>query len=214
MKKKLNYQQLGLNGYQEIWDRMRTFTEQRNAETDDEIWLVEHPPVFTQGQAGKAEHILNPGNIPVIQTDRGGQVTYHGPGQLVGYFLMDIKRRKMTIRQLVNTIEKSVIDLLAELNIQAKCRTDAPGVYVEDQKICSLGLRIRRGYSYHGLALNVDMDLKPFGQINPCGFENLKMIQISDLIGPTSIADVIPLLIRHTELEFAEFPMNQKEITS
>ena len=171
---------LGQQDYQTCWQAMQEFTSQRNEFTPDEIWLLEHLPVFTQGQNGKAEHILNAGNIPVVQVDRGGQVTYHGPGQLVAYTLVDLRRKKFTVRDVVSALEKSVIDCLADFQIEAKAKCSAPGVYVDDKKICSVGLRIRRGCSYHGLALNVAMNLEPFSRINPCGFRELKMAQIRD----------------------------------
>ncbi len=161
---------------------MTDFTNQRTLETQDQLWLVEHPPVFTQGQAGKAEHLLSPGEIPVVQTDRGGQVTYHGPGQLVAYPLLDLKRLKIGVRDLVTQIEQTIIATLAHYQISSAAKPDAPGVYVDGKKIASLGLRVRRGCSFHGLALNVDMDLSPFLQINPCGYEGLAMTQIKDLI--------------------------------
>jgi lipoyl(octanoyl) transferase len=170
---------------------MTEFTNQRTAETFDQLWLVEHPPVFTQGQAGKAEHLLFPGDIPVVQTDRGGQVTYHGPGQLVAYPLLDLKRLKIGVRDLVTHIEQTIIATLAHYQISSAAKPDAPGVYVEGKKIASLGLRVRRGCSFHGLALNVDMDLSPFLQINPCGYEGLAMTQIKDLIpNPPSLDQV------------------------
>ncbi len=171
---------LGLQDYQTCWRAMQQFSQQRDAHTIDEIWLLEHSPVFTQGQNGKAEHLLNPGNIPCVQTDRGGQVTYHGPGQLVAYTLVDLKRKKINIREMVTILEKSVIGLLADYQIEAFAKNDAPGVYVDNQKICSVGLRIRKGCSYHGLALNVAMDLEPFSRINPCGFTQLHMAQMAD----------------------------------
>ena len=169
---------------------MREFTDQRTASTPDEIWLCEHEPVFTQGQNGKAEHILAAGDIPVVQTDRGGQVTYHGPGQLMVYTLIDLRRKKFNVRQLVTLIEQSVIDFLASLGITAVAKSDAPGVYVADKKIGSIGLRIRRGCSYHGIAFNVALDLAPFTRINPCGFKNLEMTQLSSLssINEVSVA--------------------------
>ncbi len=157
---------------------MHHYTDQRNDQSRDEIWLVEHPPVFTQGQAGKAEHLLMPGDIPVVQSDRGGQVTYHGPGQQVMYVLIDIKRRKLGVRQLVTFLEETVIATLAEFGVSARARADAPGVYVGEEKICSLGLRIRKGCSFHGLALNVAMDLSPFLRINPCGYAGMSMTQL------------------------------------
>ena len=176
---------------------MTDFTNQRTAETQDQFWLVEHPPVFTQGQAGKAEHLLFPGDIPVVQTDRGGQVTYHGPGQLVAYPLLDLKRLKIGVRELVICIEEAIIATLAHYQITSSAKPDAPGVYVDGKKIASLGLRVRRGCSFHGLALNVDMDLSPFLQINPCGYEGLAMTQIKDLIPtPPSLNQVQQQLVR------------------
>jgi lipoyl(octanoyl) transferase len=171
-----------LQDYNTCWHAMKEFTNQRDDETIDEIWVLQHQPVFTQGQNGKAEHVLNPGTIPIVQSDRGGQVTYHGPGQLMAYLLVDVKRKKLNIRELVTKLEQSIIQLLAEHNIEAKARCDAPGVYVNDKKICSVGLRIRRGSSYHGLAFNVDMDLEPFSRINPCGYAELQMTQLSEFV--------------------------------
>ncbi|MBL8258523.1 MAG: lipoyl(octanoyl) transferase LipB, partial [Candidatus Competibacteraceae bacterium] len=161
---------LGLCDYRSAFEAMRAFTDRRDAETPDELWWLEHPPVFTQGMAGKAEHVLAPGDIPVVQTDRGGQVTYHGPGQLVVYCLLDVRRLGLGARALVTALEQSVIELLADRGVLARARPDAPGVYVADAKVASLGLRIRQGRSYHGLSLNVAMDLEPFGRINPCGY--------------------------------------------
>lgn len=161
---------------------MRAFTDARTPETPDEMWLLQHTPVFTQGQAGKPEHVLDPGDVPVVQSDRGGQITYHGPGQLIVYLLIDIRRKGLTVRDLVSGIEESVIALLATWGIEARTRQGAPGVYAgNDAKVASLGLRVRRGCSYHGLALNVDMDLEPFSRINPCGYEGLKVTQLRDL---------------------------------
>lgn len=180
---------LGQRDYQPCWDAMQAFTSNRSDETIDEIWLLEHTPVFTQGQNGKPEHVLNPGNIPIVQTDRGGQVTYHGPGQLMVYTLIDLKRKKINVRELVSRLEQSVIDLLAQYNIEAVAKPDAPGVYVDGKKICSIGLRIRRGCSYHGIAFNINLDLEPFNRINPCGFSNLQMIQLSELGGPDTTLD-------------------------
>ena len=168
--------------YQTTLDAMRSFTDERGADTPDELWLLQHPRVFTQGQAGKAEHVLAPGDIPVIQVDRGGQVTYHGPGQWVVYLLVDVRRRNMGVRSLVTLIEESLVTLLAEYGIEAVARADAPGVYAGDSKIASLGLRVRRGCSYHGLALNVDMDLEPFQRINPCGFEGLQVTSMAQCL--------------------------------
>ncbi|MCD6040210.1 MAG: lipB [Gammaproteobacteria bacterium] len=172
---------LGLKDYLSAWQAMRQFTDARNENTVDEIWLLEHPPVFTQGQNGKPEHLLSPHNIPVIRTDRGGQVTYHGPGQLIIYTLIDLKRKKFHVRNIINLLERSIMQLLASYHIQAKTKCEAPGVYVEDKKICSIGLRIRRGCSFHGLALNINMDLNPFLSIHPCGFPQLKMTQMIEL---------------------------------
>lgn len=195
--------QLGLQPWAPVSQAMHDFTNQRGAETPDEIWLVEHPPVFTQGQAGKAEHLLMPGDIPVMQSDRGGQVTYHGPGQQVMYVLINLKRRKTGVRELVTAIEQTVIATLAHYDIEAAARPDAPGVYVEGKKICSLGLRIRNGSSFHGLALNVDMDLAPFLRINPCGYAGLEMTQISAYKKGVTLADVQPSLIKHFARELA-----------
>lgn len=169
--------------YLHCWQTMQQFTNTRNEETADEIWLLEHSPIFTQGQNGKPEHVLNPGEIPVIQTDRGGQVTYHGPGQLMVYTLIDLKRKKFNVRELVTLLEQTMVEFLAAHQITAIAKPDAPGVYVDGNKICSIGLRIRRGCSYHGIAFNVAMNLEPFTRINPCGFSQLKMTQFSDLGG-------------------------------
>ncbi len=176
----MKIRKLGLRDYQEIWQNMRDFTDARTADTEDELWLLQHYPVYTQGQAGKPEHLLNPEQIPVIQTDRGGQITYHGPGQMMGYVLMDIKKRKMGVKNLVSSLENIIIRVLSLYDIEAESRCKAPGVYVNDSKIASIGLRVRNGCSYHGIALNVNMDLKPFKGINPCGFSQLEMTQIAD----------------------------------
>jgi len=192
---KLIIRQLGLQTYQPIWQAMKAFTDARNSNDIDEFWVLEHPPVFTQGLAGKKEHLLNPGDIPVIQIDRGGQVTYHGPGQLVIYFMIDIKRLKLGIRQLVTAMEQSMINVLKNYHIEAQSRADAPGVYVSDKKIGALGLRVRRGCSYHGLSLNVALDLAPFKRINPCGYTNLDVTQISALNGPDDTLTVSKSLI-------------------
>jgi lipoyl(octanoyl) transferase len=191
----IQIRQLGLQPYEPISQAMHDFTDTRDETTADEIWLVEHERVFTQGQAGKAEHVLVPGDIPVIQSDRGGQVTYHGPGQQVMYVLLNLKRRKLGVRELVTILEQTVVNTLAELQIEAYPRADAPGVYVDGRKICSLGLRIRKGCSFHGLALNIDMDLSPFLRINPCGYAGLEMTQVSSLRAGTALEDVQPLLI-------------------
>ncbi|MGJ0636284.1 lipoyl(octanoyl) transferase LipB [Xenorhabdus bovienii] len=187
--------QLGIQPYEPVSDAMHQFTEQRTAETSDEIWLVQHEKVFTQGQAGKAEHVLTPGEIPVIQSDRGGQVTYHGPGQQVMYVLVDLKRAKIGVRQLVTAIENTVIETLAYFGVEAHARPDAPGVYVQHNKICSLGLRIRKGCSFHGLALNIAMDLQPFLRINPCGYAGMQMTQLSHLAAEVTVEDVQPVLV-------------------
>ncbi len=187
----LGVRELGLQPYEPIWHAMQDFTNQRTADTADELWLVQHPSVFTQGQAGKPEHLLLPGDIPVVQVDRGGQVTYHGPGQLVAYPLVDVKRLGLGVRDLVSRIEQSLIDLLASYGVSAAARADAPGVYVDGAKIASLGLRIRHGRSFHGLALNVDMDLQPFARINPCGYAGMAMTQLADQVaGPIAISEV------------------------
>lgn len=173
---------LGLVDYQPTLEAMRRLTTERDGQTPDEIWLLQHPKVFTQGQAGKAEHLLAPGEIPVVQVERGGQVTYHGPGQLVAYLMLDLRRLDLGVRELVTAMEQSLVDLLAGYGIEAVPKADAPGVYVAGDKIASLGLRVSRGCSFHGLALNVDMDMTPFLRINPCGYAGLKMVQMRDLL--------------------------------
>jgi len=173
--------------YRQAWRDMQAFTDARDAHTPDELWLLEHPPVFTLGRNGKDEHVHDPGNIPVIRADRGGQVTYHGPGQLIAYCLLDLRRRRLGVQSLVQTLEQAVIDLLAEHGITGARRNKAPGVYVEDRKIAALGLRVRRGCSFHGLALNVDMDLAPFARIDPCGYEGLEVTQLRDLGVPLNV---------------------------
>ncbi|HLS98656.1 MAG: lipoyl(octanoyl) transferase LipB [Porticoccaceae bacterium] len=184
----LRVRHLGRQPYGPVFAAMKAFTEARDGSTPDEFWLVEHDPVFTQGQAGKEEHLLMPGDIPVVQVDRGGQVTYHGPGQIVGYPMLDIRRRDIGVRELVSAIENAIVATLAACHIEAYPKPDAPGVYVRkgqgEAKIASLGIRIRRGCSYHGLSLNVDMDLAPFRRINPCGYQGLEMTRISDLATP------------------------------
>lgn len=185
MSRSIIVKNLGLCDYHKIWLEMQNFTLNRDASTADEIWLLEHQKVFTQGMSGKAEHILDAKDIPVVQTDRGGQITYHGPGQLVGYILFDLRRLKTGVKDFVNLIENTVMQLLADYKIQSGTRKDAPGVYILDNKICSIGLRIRRGCSYHGFALNVNNDLEPFTRINPCGFHGLRMIKMSDFVSVT-----------------------------
>lgn len=196
LQNKIIVRQLGVQPYEPVSLAMHEFTDLRDDKTLDEIWLVQHLPVFTQGQAGKAEHVLMPGDIPVIQSDRGGQVTYHGPGQQVMYVLVDLKRRKLGVRLLVSAIENTVINTLAHFHIEAHARADAPGVYVGERKICSLGLRIRNGCSFHGLALNIMMDLSPFQRINPCGYAGMQMTQISDYVSDITLEDIAPVLIQ------------------
>jgi len=182
---------LGLMDYDSVWRAMQAFTNQRDENTPDELWIVEHPPVFTQGQAGRAEHILAPGDIPVIQVDRGGQVTYHGPGQIVAYPLIDIGRSDMGVRKLVTGIEQAIIDVLKSYGVDAQLMDGAPGVYIDGVKIASLGLRIRKGKSFHGLSFNVDMDLEPFQRINPCGFQGLQVTNLTALaeVSMTEVED-------------------------
>ncbi|MCB1672986.1 MAG: lipoyl(octanoyl) transferase LipB [Gammaproteobacteria bacterium] len=178
----ITVRRLGLQDYLPIWKVMRYIADHPERRRGDELWLLSHKPVFTLGQAGRQEHLLNPGVIPVIQTDRGGQVTYHGPGQLVIYLLLDLRKRKMGARDLVTLIESAIVELLQDAGINGAARPEAPGVYVEDAKIAALGLRIRKGRSYHGLSLNVDMDLEPFTRINPCGYQGLQVTQLADLV--------------------------------
>ena len=188
---------LGLVDYLPTLEAMRSFTAERDESTPDEIWLLQHPRVFTQGQAGKAEHLLAPGDIPVIQVERGGQVTYHGPGQLVAYLMLNLRRQKLGVRELVTAMEQALVDVLAGYAIEAAPKADAPGVYVNGEKIASLGLRVRNGCSFHGLALNVDMDMAPFGRINPCGYSGLKMVQLRELLAtPPSLDEVAQRLER------------------
>ncbi len=177
----LHIRSLGLVDYEPTWRAMQRFTAERTADTPDEIWLVQHPPTYTQGQAGKPEHLLNPTTIPVVKIDRGGQITYHGPGQIVAYLLLDLRRWKINVRELVRLMEQAVIDLLAEYGVAAHGREDAPGVYVGDAKIAALGLKIKNGCCYHGLAFNVDMDMSPFANINPCGYPGLRVTQCVEL---------------------------------
>ena len=202
----LGFRELGLNAYEPVWHAMQRFTDGRGPDTADEVWFVQHPAVFTQGQAGKAEHLLLPGDIPVVQVDRGGQVTYHGPGQLVAYLLLDVRRLGFGVRDLVSRIENSLVDTLGEYEVAASAKPDAPGVYVKGDKIASLGLRIRNGRSFHGLALNVDMDLAPFQRINPCGYAGLAMTQLSEHAGRIELGEVSARLraqlVKH--LDYAE----------
>jgi lipoyl(octanoyl) transferase len=190
LKNQLVIRSLGTVAYTPTWERMKTFTDERQSDTIDEFWVLQHLPVFTLGQAGKRDHLLAPGSIPIVQSDRGGQVTYHGLGQLVIYLLIDLNRRKMGVRSLVTCIEASVTSLLAQFDIIGSTHRSAPGVYVGEEKIAALGLRIRRGRTFHGLSLNVDMDLEPFERINPCGFAGLKITQLSDLGVRESLDDI------------------------
>nr|WP_269435316.1 lipoyl(octanoyl) transferase LipB [Pseudoalteromonas sp. NZS71_1] len=189
--------QLGRQRYMPIWQKMQDFTDTRDENTPDEIWLVEHESVFTQGQAGKDEHLLAPGDIEVIKVDRGGQVTYHGPGQQMMYVLFNLRRLKIGVRELVTWLEECIIESLAEYGIEAYAKADAPGVYVNDSKIASLGLRVRRGCSFHGLALNVNMDLSPFLRINPCGYAGMNMVQTRELDGPQNLESAGEGLVKH-----------------
>lgn len=195
----------GLWPYEPVWRAMQAFTDARTADTTDEFWLLQHEPVFTLGQAGKTEHVLAPGDIPVIPVDRGGQVTYHGPGQIMAYVLVDLRRRGIGVRELVQRIEQAVIDTLAHWNIAAERREGAPGVYVAGAKVAALGLRVRRGCSFHGLAFNAAMDLEPFHRINPCGYKGLAVTQVLDLGGPASLAvlqsSLVDELARQLELQ-------------
>ena len=194
---KILVRHLGLQPYEPVSQAMHDFTDMRDDTTPDEIWLVEHLPVFTQGQAGKAEHLLMTGDIPVIQSDRGGQVTYHGPGQQVMYVLLNLKRRKLGVRELVTLLEQTVVNTLAEYGIDAHPRADAPGVYVGEMKNCSLGLRIRKGCSFHGLALNINMDLTPFQRINPCGYAGMEMTQMRQWVDTATPDNIRPVLLKN-----------------
>ena len=206
MSQGLGVRDLGVLDYEPTWRAMQRFTDGRGPDTVDQVWLVQHPAVFTQGQSGKPEHLLLPGDIPVVQVDRGGQVTYHGPGQLVAYLLLDVRRLGFGVRELVTRIEQCLIELLASYGVTAAAKPEAPGVYVDGAKIASLGLRIRNGRSFHGLALNVDMDLSPFKRINPCGYAGLAMTQLRDQAGPIEFAEVSARLraqlVKH--LDYAE----------
>ena len=192
---RLRLRRLGLSEYEPVWHAMQDFTDQRNDDSDDELWLVQHPPVFTQGQAGKAEHVLAPGDIPVVQVDRGGQVTYHGPGQIVAYPLVDLRRHGIGVRDFVNRIEETIIRVLDAYGVDGRRVEGAPGIYVDGDKIASLGLRVRRGCSFHGLAFNIDMDLEPFQRINPCGYAGLQVIRLADLSPGVRIEQVEQRLV-------------------
>lgn len=197
---------LGRQPYVPVWRAMQRFTDARDEATPDELWLVEHEPVFTLGQAGKPEHVLMPGDIPVLHVDRGGQVTYHGPGQLVAYPLLDLKRLKVGVREYVCRIEQAVIDTLADWNIDATRREGAPGVYVNGAKVAALGIRVRRGCTFHGLAFNIGMDLEPFRRINPCGYAGLQVTCVKDLGGPSGLDAVKPGLLGHLAVQFGLRP--------
>jgi len=187
---------LGFEPLRVTWERMKSFTDARGPGDPDQIWFVEHAPVFTLGLAGDRAHLIDPGEIEVVATDRGGQVTYHGPGQLVCYVLLDLRRRGLDIRRLVEALEAAVIDTVAGFGIEAYGRRDAPGVYVDGRKLAAIGLRVRRGYSYHGIAFNIAMDLAPFSRINPCGYEGLEVTQLSELCDVASIEEVRPVFER------------------
>lgn len=195
--------QLSLSKYQSVWQEMKNFTDSRTTETIDEVWLLEHSPVFTLGLNGKAKHILDAGDVPVVKCDRGGQVTYHGPGQLIIYLLLDLRRRELGVKTLVHKIEQAIIDLLATHNISGQRREGAPGIYVNDAKIAALGLRIRKGCCYHGLSLNVNMNLAPFSRINPCGYEGLASTQLSEqLTACPSLKDIGKQLLQTLKIQF------------
>jgi lipoyl(octanoyl) transferase len=193
--------ELGLQPYEQVWQDMQLFTDQRSETTADELWLLQHSPVYTLGKNGKPDHILDAQHIPVIKSDRGGQVTYHGPGQVIVYTLLDLNRRHIGVRELVTRIENSVIELLEDYDIRANARRDAPGVYVDGRKIAALGLRVRKGRSFHGLALNVDMDLEPFSRINPCGYQGLEVTQLSELADVADFNEVQKRLLSHLQYQ-------------
>lgn len=186
--------------YESTWQAMQAFTQNRTEDTQDELWCLEHEPVFTQGQAGKTEHVLRQSGIPIVKTDRGGQVTYHGPGQLVVYPLLNLKRLRLGVRELVTCIENSVIETLAEFDIESAAKPDAPGVYVSGRKIASLGLRVRRGCSFHGVAVNFDADLSPFEDINPCGYQGLQMVNVKDLLADQKLPTMDAFARRYVEI--------------
>lgn len=197
---------LGRFAYEPVWRAMQAHTDARDEATPDALWLVQHDPVFTLGQAGRPEHVLMPGDIPVLHVDRGGQVTYHGPGQIVLYPLLDLRRLRIGVREYVERLEQSVIDLLGDWNIEAARRCGAPGVYVNGAKVMALGIRVRRGCTFHGLAFNVAMDLEPFRRINPCGYEGLQVTSVADLGGPSGVDAVKPLLVAHVARQFGLHP--------
>ncbi|HEY4144879.1 lipoyl(octanoyl) transferase LipB [Pinirhizobacter sp.] len=203
----LNIRRLGRVPYEASWKAMSAFTDNRTEDTPDELWLLEHDPVFTLGQAGKMEHVLAPGDIPVVPVDRGGQVTYHGPGQIVAYPMIDLRRSGVGVRELVNRIEQALIDTMGHWNIVAERVEGAPGVYVAGAKVAALGLRVRRGCSFHGLAFNVNMDLSPYHRINPCGYKGLEVTQVLDLGGPSSLAEVENTLVEEFCQQFDFHPV-------
>ena len=213
MTKPVSLRWLGMRDYEPTWRRMQVLTDGRDANSRDQIWFLEHPPVFTLGMAASHEHLLAPGDIPVVAIDRGGQGTYHGPGQLVIYPLIDLRRRKLGVRDLVTALEMAVCDTAAGYGIDASPRADAPGVYVDGRKLASVGLRIRRGCSYHGLAFNVAMDLEPFARINPCGFAGLEVTQLEDLGAPTDLRQVAEDLLPHL-LQRLGYPLDIKNTTT
>ena len=194
--------QLPQSDYTSTWEAMKAFTNSRDANTPDELWLLEHNAVYTQGLAGKPEHVLQLSDIPLVHSDRGGQVTYHGPGQLMAYTLFDLNRLNLNTRCFVAKLEQTIIDLLNDYDITAYGKRDAPGVYINEAKIASIGLRVKRNYAYHGIALNVNMDLSPFNNINPCGFKALKMTQIADFVPTITVAEVSDRLAAHFERQF------------
>jgi lipoyl(octanoyl) transferase len=199
----LTIRQLGVADYESTWRAMQTFTAQRNAETGDEIWLLQHPPVYTQGLAGKPEHLLQTTAIPVVKTDRGGQITYHGPGQIVAYVLVDLKRKGIGVKELVRRIEQSILDLLRSYGVDGERKAGAPGVYVKCARIAALGLRVKSGCSYHGLALNVAMDLRPYETINPCGYAGMQVTDLSALGVRASMEDVMSRLAQHLDTQLS-----------
>lgn len=192
--------------YEPTWRAMQDFTTQRDASTPDELWLVEHPPVYTLGQAGKAEHLLHVTDIPLVKIDRGGQITYHGPGQVVGYLLLDLHRRSLKVREMVNLLEQALIDCIADYGLDARRKDGAPGVYIDGAKVAALGLRVKNGCSYHGLSLNVNMDLTPFTWINPCGYSGLQTIQLKDFGVTEGPEDVATRLLVHLQRHFPDVP--------
>jgi len=195
---------LGRADYEPVWRAMQEFTEQRTDDTADELWLVEHPPVYTLGMNGDAAHVLDAGDVPVVRTDRGGQVTYHGPGQLVLYALVDLQRRKLGVRRMVSALEESVVALLRQYGLSAQARSDAPGVYVQGAKIASLGLRVRRGCCYHGVALNVRPELEAFGRINPCGYAGLPVTRLADLGVDAQVFEPAAALVRELMVQLGD----------